>query len=84
MKKSHLKFKSSELQKMFLVNGVEIRNMVRKTRSDGVLICSDNNGYYVAQSETDIDKTIRHLKKRVDSLNNTIKRLEESIDNYGK
>ena len=50
--------------------------MVNELRSAGVPICSDRNGYYIAKSREELDRTIVQLKSRVKKIQSAIDGLE--------
>ena len=56
--------------------GTMIREMVNELRSAGVPICSDRNGYYIAKSREELDRTIVQLKSRVKKIQSAIDGLE--------
>ena len=56
--------------------GTMIREMVNELRSAGVPICSDRNGYYIAKSREELDRTIVQLKSRVKKIQSAIEGLE--------
>ena len=55
---------SRELQFIFQLDGRNVRRNISKLRQEGHPICSDENGYYYADSQSDVDLTV----KRMDSL----------------
>ena len=50
--------------------------MVNELRNAGVTICSDRNGYYIAKSREELDRTIVQLKSRVKKIQSAIDGLE--------
>lgn len=67
---------SRALEERLGCKGTMIREMVNELRSAGVPICSDRNGYYIAKSREELDRTIVQLKSRVKKIQFAIDGLE--------
>ena len=67
---------SRALEERLGCKGTMIREMVNELRNAGVQICSDRNGYYIAQSREELDRTIVQLKSRVKKIQSAIDGLE--------
>ena len=61
---------SRELQHIFRLDGRNIRRNVARLRRDGYPICSDENGYYYAGSQTEINQTVGRLNGLVTAVSN--------------
>ena len=61
---------SRELQHIFHLDGRNIRRNVAKLRQGGYPICSDENGYYYAESQTEISNTVGRLNGLVTAVSN--------------
>ena len=61
---------SKDLERLFSLNGRTIRKKINKIRQDGKPVCSDQNGYYYAETQEDINKTIRWLNDLVTGVSN--------------
>ena len=61
---------SRELQYIFRLDGRNIRRNVAKLRQQGYPICSDENGYYFAESQTEINQTVGRLNCLVTAVSN--------------
>lgn len=72
--------KSKTLETLFRCSGAVIRNTVNDLRSQGFPICSSNEGYYYAQNNSDVRKTLFHLKNRIAGIQNAIAGLELYLD----
>lgn len=59
---------SKTLEAVFHVKGTEIRRMVNSLRSKGEPICSDDNGYFYADTQHEINATIAQLSSRIDKI----------------
>lgn len=56
---------SGVLEAAFCVTGREIRTAVNTLRSMGEPVCSDENGYYCAANEQELQHSIRQLDSRI-------------------
>lgn len=61
---------SRELQHIFRLDGRNIRRNVAKLRQQGYPICSDENGYYFAGSQNEINQTVSRLNCLVTAVSN--------------
>ena len=61
---------SKDLERLFSCNGRTIRKKINKIRQDGKPVCSDQNGYYYAETQEDINKMIRWLNDLVTGESN--------------
>lgn len=61
---------SKELQRIFATDGRDIRRKVSSLRQDGVPICSDEDGYYYADNQQEINKTVCRLNSMVTGVSN--------------
>ncbi len=61
---------SRELQHIFNLDGRNIRRNISKLRQDGYPICSDDSGYYYADSQSEINATVGRLNGLVTSVSN--------------
>lgn len=61
---------SKELQKVFDMDGRAIRRKISSLRKDGVPICSDEDGYYYADNQQEINKTVCRLNGMVTGVSN--------------
>lgn len=59
---------SKELQRIFSLDGRNIRRKVSKLRQEGYPICSDETGYYYADSQAEINATVGRLNELVVSV----------------
>lgn len=66
------------------VNPRIVRHLIQELRGDGYPICSTPyDGYWVARSEDDVNLTIKFLDTQKQTLEDTIKALEETKKNIG-
>ena len=62
---------SSELEQLFSLDGRSIRRIISELRKEGCPICSDQKGYYFAQTQHDINKTVSRLNELVTGVSNS-------------
>ena len=63
---------SKELEDALGLSNREIRRLINRLRSDACPICSDSGGYYYSDSFREVDMTIAHLKRQIESMSNAI------------
>lgn len=61
---------SRELQRLFSIDGRNLRRKISSLRQDGYPICSDENGYYYADSQKEINATVARLNQLVTKVSN--------------
>lgn len=61
---------SRELQRLFSYDGRNLRRKINSLRQDGYPICSDENGYYYADNQKEINATIARLNQLVIKVSN--------------
>jgi transcriptional antiterminator len=61
---------SKELEALFALSGRTIRRKVSSLRQDGFPICSDESGYYYADSQKEINNTVSRLNELVTKVSN--------------
>ena len=61
---------SRELQRLFSIDGRTVRRHISKLRQEGCPICSDETGYYYADSQTEINNTVGRLNELVTKVSN--------------
>ena len=73
---------SKELERAFSIPGIAVRQLVNALRRDGVPIASDSNGYYYAQTELEVRRTIAHMKHRIGGIAAAIRGLEQALARF--
>lgn len=63
---------SRELECVFSIKGIEVRQMVNRLRRKGVPIASSGSGYFYAATEQEVRATIAHLTRRISGLNRSL------------
>jgi hypothetical protein len=61
---------SRELERLFSMDGRTLRRKISSLRQDGHPICSDETGYYYAESQKEINATICRLNTLVTKISN--------------
>lgn len=61
---------SQELQRLFSIDGRNLRRKISNLRQDGIPICSDEDGYYYADNQKEINKTVCRLNGMVTGVSN--------------
>ena len=79
------------IEQAFRLDGAEVRRCIHRLRRKGVPICSDTNGYFYAQNQGEIDRTIRSMSSRIikmESARNGLvkskRQLPQDGDTYSK
>ena len=74
LKKHHtgkdLAVPSKELERLFCLEGRSLRRYINRLRQDGHPICSDENGYYYAKTQQEINATVCRLNGLVTHISN--------------
>lgn len=70
---------SRELEYMLDMSGRDIRRIISALRKDGVPICSDyHKGYYYAEKQSEVERTLKGLGEHIDGMNDTIAMLAKA------
>ena len=62
---------SRELECVFSIKGIEVRQMVNRLRRKGIPIASSGSGYFYAATEQEVRATIAHLTRRISGIRST-------------
>ena len=75
--KSHngIPVSARNLSEAFGISGFEIRRIINGARSEGLPICSCHKGYYYSESNEEIEKTVKSLRHRIESIERAIRGL---------
>ncbi|HBR07487.1 MAG TPA: hypothetical protein DD735_01170 [Clostridiales bacterium] len=73
---------SRELERAMGVNGATLRRQVNSLRRDGIPIASDDTGYYYAETELEVRRTIAHMKHRISGISAAIRGLEKALERF--
>ena len=61
---------SRELERLFSLDGRTLRRKISSLRQDGFPICSDETGYYYAETQKEINDTVCRLNSLVLRISN--------------
>jgi biotin operon repressor len=73
---------SRELEIALGVTGATLRKLINALRREGVPIASGENGYYYAETELEVRRTIAHMKHRISGISAAIRGLEKSLERF--
>lgn len=59
---------SRELERAFDIRGPDLRRIINRLRGEGHPICSFDYGYYYAETEEELQRTIRQLQSRIKKI----------------
>ena len=59
---------SRELERAFDIRGPDLRRIINRLRGEGIPICSFDYGYYYAETEEELQRTIRQLQSRIKKI----------------
>ena len=59
---------SRELERVFDIRGPDLRRVINRLRGEGIPICSFDYGYYYAETEQELQRTIRQLRSRIKKI----------------
>ena len=58
------------MQSLFSIDGRNLRRKISSLRQDGIPICSDEDGYYFADNQKEINRTVCRLNGMVTGVSN--------------
>lgn len=61
---------SRELQRLFCIDGRNLRRKISSLRKEGFPICSDEAGYYYADNQKEINATVCRVNEPVTTVSN--------------
>lgn len=70
---------SRQLERLFSIDGRNLRRMISALRMEGYPICSGDTGYYFADSQAEINATINRLNELVTKVSNSRNGLLSSV-----
>ena len=73
---------SKELERTFQIRGPELRRIINQLRGSGVPICSYDYGYYYAETEQELLRTIRQLRSRIKKIAHAERGLTSALAGY--
>lgn len=73
---------SRELETAFDIRGPDLRREVNRLRGDGVPICSFDGGYYYADTQEELEHTIRQLRSRIKKIAHAERGLTKALAKF--
>ena len=70
---------SRELETAFQIRGPELRNIINAQRGQGHPICSTDKGYFYAETEEELQRTIRQLQSRIKKIAHAERGLTKAV-----
>ena len=70
LKKHHTGGERAVYSRLFSIDGRGLRRKINSLRQDGYPICSDERGYYYADSQEEINGTVCRLNQMVTKVSN--------------
>ena len=62
---------SAELERLFSLSGRGVRSRISELRREGYPICSSDKGYFYAETQKEINSTVRHLNEFLTGVSNS-------------
>mgnify|MGYP003457154528 FL=1 len=73
---------SRELEISFQIRGPELRNVINAQRGQGYPICSTDRGYFYAETEEELQRTIRQLRSRIKKVAHAERGLTKALEQF--
>lgn len=73
---------SRELEAAFQICGPDLRRTINCLRGDGIPICSSDSGYYYADTEEELRRTIRQLRSRIKKIAHAERGLTKALEQF--
>ena len=73
---------SRELEAAFQIRGPDLRRTINCLRGDGIPICSSDSGYYYADTEEELRRTIRQLRSRIKKIAYAERGLTKALEQF--
>lgn len=73
---------SRELERAFSIRGPGLRRIINRLRGDGIPICSFDYGYYYAETEQELQRTIRQLRSRIKKIAHAERGLTKALAQF--
>lgn len=73
---------SRELETAFDIRGPDLRRRINQLRGDGIPICSFDGGYYYAETEEELARTIRQLRSRIKKIAYAERGLTKTLNKF--
>ena len=73
---------SRELEVAFQIRGPELRSVINAERGKGFPICSTDKGYFYAETEEELQRTIRQLRSRIKKIAHAERGLTKALEQF--
>lgn len=73
---------SRELETAFQIRGPELRTVINAERGKGFPICSTDKGYFYAETEEELQRTIRQLRSRIKKIAHAERGLTKALEQF--
>ena len=73
---------SRELEAAFQIRGPDLRRLINSLRGEGIPICSSDSGYYYAETEEELQGTIRQLRSRIKKIAHAERGLTKVLEQF--
>lgn len=73
---------SRELEAAFQIRGPDLRRLINSLRGEGIPICSSDSGYYYAETEEELQGTIRQLRSRIKKIAHAERGLSKALEQF--
>jgi len=73
---------SKELERVFDIRGPDLRRTINRLRGNGIPICSYDYGYYYAETEQELQRTIRQLRSRIKKIAHAERGLTRALEQF--
>ena len=67
---------------LFQIRGPDLRRTINCLRGDGIPICSSDSGYYYADTEEELQRTIRQLRSRIKKIAHAERGLTKALEQF--
>ena len=74
---------SRTLEGAFHIRGPDLRRSINRLRGKGVPICSFDSGYYYAETEAELQRTVRQLRSRIKKIAHAERGLTKALEAFG-
>ena len=71
-----------ELEAACQIRGPDLRRTINCLRGDGIPICSSDSGYYYADTEEELRRTIRQLRSRIKKIAHAERGLTKALEQF--
>lgn len=73
---------SRELEAAFHIRGPDLRRLINSLRAESIPICSSDSGYYYADTEEELQRTIRQLRSRIKKIAHAERGLTKAMEQF--